>query len=642
MNPFSKYAYWLCVAVLTYTAFFFYPKWEKSGSEATLSWDVCGYYYYLPAIFIYKDLKNVAFHTHLDKKYQYQGGDFYAALPLSSPPSVVEGSTPPLGVGGNALTPPLGAGGLVMKYPSGMAIMYVPAFFAAHLLAKPLGYEADGFSKPYQMVIGIWSLLWAFVGLWFLRKVLLKVRFNDKSVAFTLILYVFATHYLNYAAIDSAMTHSYIFTLYAILLWFILKFEETQVASSLAMTRTAICMGICIGLAALARPTELIVILIPILWGVSNFEGMKMRFAFLKKHISMVFITAAVAFLIGFIQLIYWKYTTGHFIYNSYGPEDKMEWLHTHIIDGMFSARKGWLVYTPAMLFSLIGFVFLYKKRRDYFWTIGIFTVLFIYVSFAHNIWWYGGGLGQRQMIQIYPMLAFPLAAFFDYVLQNKIWRIIVSISMLVCIYLNIWLLYQAHKGGHFEAEYTTPAYLRATLGRWNIPDDTRKLLDNKYDFQGTMLDVNIIYKNDFENDTAQSIVNQNVINGNKSLSVDKQHPYSPKIDIPLLPRSARSDNGSIKNKKWLRATATFRAVSKEWNTWSMMQWIVTLKKGEQEVKSFYLRPHRIMNDGETKKIWLDAKIQRYNFDKISISFWNTDSEKQMLIDDLMVEAFNE
>ena len=634
MNPFSKYAYWLCVAVLTYTAFFFYPKWEKSGSEATLSWDVCGYYYYLPAIFIYKDLKNVAFHTDLDKKYQYQGGDFYAALPLTTTRADVHGKTPPSGVGGQQI--------MVMKYTSGMAIMYAPAFFTAHLLANPLGYEADGFSKPYQMAIGIWSLLWSFVGLWFLRKVLIKVGFNDKSVAFTLILYVLATHYLNYAAIDSAMTHSYIFTLYAILLWLILKFEETQVASSLAMTRTAICMGICIGLAALSRPTELIVILIPILWGVSNFEGMKVRFTFLKKHISMVFITGAVAFLIGFIQLIYWKYTTGHFIYNSYGPEDKMEWLHTHIIDGLFSARKGWLVYTPAMLFSLIGFVFLYKKRREYFWTIGIFTVLFIYVSFAHNIWWYGGGLGQRQMIQIYPMLAFPLAAFFEYILQNKIWRIIVSISMLVCIYLNIWLIYQAHKGGHFEAEYTTPAYLRATLGRWHISDDTRKLLDNKYDFQGSMRDVNIIYKNDFENDTAQSIVNQNVINGNKSLSVDKQHPYSPKIDIPLLPRSARSDNGSIKNKKWLRATATFRAVSKEWNTWSMMQWIVTLKKGEQEVKSFYLRPHRIMNDGETKKIWLDAKIQRYNFDKISISFWNTDSEKQMLIDDLIVETFNE
>ena len=250
MNPFSKYAYWLCVAVLTYTAFFFYPKWGKSGSEATLSWDVCGYYYYLPAIFIYKDLKNVAFHSDLDKKYQYQGGDFYAALPSTVSTSSTEGQAKPM----------------VMKYTSGMAIMYAPAFFTAHLLAKPLGYEADGFSKPYQIAIGIWSLLWSFIGLWFLRKVLLKAQFNDKSVAFTLILYVLGTHYLNYAAIDSAMTHSYIFTLYAILLWLILNFEETP------SVKKALGMGLCIGLAVLARPTELIVIMVPALWGFVGFR----------------------------------------------------------------------------------------------------------------------------------------------------------------------------------------------------------------------------------------------------------------------------------------------------------------------------------------------------------------------------------
>ncbi len=614
MNPFSKYAYWFCVAVLTYTAFFFYPKWEKSGSEATLSWDVCGYYYYLPAVFIYKDLKNIDFHPTLDKKYGYQGGDFYAALALKNPQSAADGQV------------------RVMKYTSGMAIMYAPAFFMAHLLAKPFGYEADGFSKPYQVAIGIWSLLWSFVGLFFLRKVLLKAQFSDKSVAATLILYILATNYLNYAAIDNAMTHSYIFTLYTILLYLILRFEEAP--SVLA----ALGMGICIGLAALARPTELVVVMVPFLWGIAGLKDVATRFHFLKIHIANVFLTALVAFGIGFIQLLYWKYTTGHFIYNSYGPEDKMDWLHPHIVDGLFSARKGWLVYTPVMVFALLGFILLYRNRRSYFWAIGILTLIFMYISFAHNIWWYGGGLGQRQMIQIYPMLAFPFAAFLEFVFAYTWSRFIVGVAALVCIYLNIWLTYQAHKGGHFEAEYTTPAYLRATLGRWDIPDDTRKLLDNKYDYQGEMRGVEILYQNDFEKDTAQNIVNQNVINGVKSLSVDKLHPYSPKFEIPLRMGGLSE---KVKNKKWLRTTATFRATQKEWNTWSMMQWIVTLKRGNQEVKSFYLRPHRIMADGETKRMTLDAKIQRYDFDQIVVSFWNTDSDKQMLIDDLKVEIFD-
>lgn len=604
MNQFSKYSYWLCVLTLILTAFFFYPKWEKSGSEATLSWDVCGYYYYLPAIFIYKDLKKVAFHTDLDKKYQYQGSDFYAALPLKNTPNT--------------------EGVMVMKYTSGMAVMYTPAFFVAHALAESLGYAADGFSKPYQMAIGVWSLLWSFMGLYFLRKVLLKLDFKDKSVGITLFLYVLATNYWNYAAVDNAMTHSYIFTLYVIMLHYLLKFHAKPTYFN------AVVIGKCIGLAVLARPTELLIVLIPLLWGFTN---IKTHLEFLKKNASKIFLTALIIVLIGSVQLLYWKYTTGHFIYNSYGPEDKMEWLHTHILDGLFSARKGWLVYTPVMLFSVIGFYFLFKKRVHYFLAISVLTVLFIYVSFAHNIWWYGGGLGQRQMIQIYPVLALPFAAFWDWVL-NKKWAFSLAFLLSsICIYLNIWLLYQAHKGGHFEAEYTTPAYLRATLGRWNISNDTRKLLDNKYDFQGEAKDIEILFKTNFDSDTLQNIVNQNIINGVKSLSVDKAHPYSPKFEIL---------NTNPNHKKWLRTSATFRATQKEWNTWSMMQWIMTLKKGEQEVRSFYLRPHRIMVDGETKRINLDAKISRYEFDKIVVSFWNTDSDKQMLIDDLEVVLFNE
>ena len=143
MTP-SKIAYFFCIAVLTYANLFFYPKWQKSGGEATLSYDVCGYYYYLPAIFIYNDVKKVTFHEAIDAKYQPQGGGFYSALPSTN-------------------------GNLVMKYTSGMAIMYAPAFFVAHALAAPLGFAADGFSAPYQFAISFWSLLWSFVGLWYLK-----------------------------------------------------------------------------------------------------------------------------------------------------------------------------------------------------------------------------------------------------------------------------------------------------------------------------------------------------------------------------------------------------------------------------------------------------------------------------------------
>ena len=609
MSLFSKNAYWFILLTLTITAFTFYPKWEKSGSEATLSWDVAGYYYYLPAIFIYKDLKKVAFHNDLDKKYGYQGDSFYAALPSTN-------------------------GNMVMKYTSGMAVMYAPAFFTAHLLAKPLGYETDGFTRPYQVAIGVWSLLWALVGLWFLRKVLLKAGFEDKSVGFTLLTIALATNFLEYSAIANAMTHGYIFTLYTVMLWLTMQFYETpQPEGSSGSVFKAFGIGAAIGLIVLARPTELPVIFIPLFWGVSSMKDVSNRLVFFKKNFLQISVAGAMIIGLGMIQLCYWKYVSGHFLYNSYGPEGKMTWLKTHILNGLFSAQKGWLVYTPVMLFSLVGFIFLYKNHKQYFWTIALFTMFFIYVSFAHNFWTYGGGLGQRQMVQIYPLLAFPLAAFFQSISMSKIWSYAVSVACLICLYLNIWLHYQAHRGGHFEPEYTTPAYLRATLGRWDIPLESRKLLDNKYDFTGEKIESKILFKTDFENDTSLQIIdNQQIINGKKSLILNKGNQYSPKIAIPL----------SIGHQKWLRASATFRCVQREGNVWNMTQFILVLKKGEQDVKGFMLRPQRIMNEGETKRIWLDAKVKRYDFDKIIISIWNGGSDKTMVVDDLEVEAFDD
>jgi hypothetical protein len=613
MQSFSKFVYWFCTTTIIILAFTFYPKWEKSGTEAAISWDVAGYYYYLPAIFIYKDLKKVAFHNDLDKKYAYQGSDFYAALPSTN-------------------------GNLVMKYTSGMAIMYAPAFLAAHALATPLGYEADGFSKPYQMAIGVWSLIFSLVGLWILRKVLLKAGFEDKAVGFTLLAIALATNFTEYSAINNAMAHGYIFTLYAIMLWLTMRFYETpSVPKGFGMSQHSIFrafgIGITIGLAILSRPTEMGIIFIPLFWHISNKTDLVNRFLFFKKEYAKILLSAFTIVCIGAIQLIYWKYVSGHFLYNSYGPEGKMEWLNTHILKGLFSAQKGWLVYTPIMLFSLIGFVFLYKKHRPYFWSIFLFTLLFIYISFAHKFWVYGGGLGQRQMIQIYPLLAFPMAAFFEKIRQSKIWSYTVLAASLVCLYLNVWLIYQAHRGGNLDAEYTTPAYLRATIGRFDIPVETRKLLDNKYDFTGEKKDVKVLYKTDYESDTSlQTLDNQLFINGKKSFVLNKEKQYTPKIEIPL----------SIEKQKWLRASATFRCVQREGNVWGMTQFIIVLKKGEQDVKGFFIRPQRILNEGETKRIWLDAKVKRYDFDKIIVSIWNGGSDKTVVVDDVEVEMFND
>ena len=69
MKDISQSTFFLLVAVLLAVTFSF-SKWEKKGKEATLTWDVSGYYLYLPAVFIYGDLRELTFMPDILERYE--------------------------------------------------------------------------------------------------------------------------------------------------------------------------------------------------------------------------------------------------------------------------------------------------------------------------------------------------------------------------------------------------------------------------------------------------------------------------------------------------------------------------------------------------------------------------------------------
>src|ERR1043165_477750 len=124
----SLYAYIISVLLILYASFVFYPRWNKSYTSATISWDASGYYWPLPAFLIYKDWKQQRFADSIINKYQLTP-DFQQAMYFQERQVYL------------------------FRYTFGAAILYFPFFITAHLLAKPLGYDADGFSQPYQFAI---------------------------------------------------------------------------------------------------------------------------------------------------------------------------------------------------------------------------------------------------------------------------------------------------------------------------------------------------------------------------------------------------------------------------------------------------------------------------------------------------------
>ncbi len=600
--PKSLLALSFCFLFLTYMGMGWYPKWKQARTEATLSWDVSGYYLYLPAIFIYQDIKQCGFKDYVLDTY-YPTPDFQQAFKHES-------------------------GNYVMKYSCGQALVFLPAFSVAHLYAQndPI-YKADGFSTPYQLAININSLLVAFLGLLVLRRVLLYY-FSDGVTALVLLVLVVGTNYLDYSAINGAMTHNSLFTIYALLLYTTIHFYRRPTWGG------ALAIGLLVGWAALIRPTELLSCLIPVLWGLSGFtrQAIRERLAFFQKNRQKLLLAVLACGAVGFIQLIYWKYATGDWIVYSY-EEQGFSWLRPHIHGGLISTRAGWLVYTPMMGLALIGFYPLYRQHRQVWTACLVFSLLFIYVTIAWDIWWYGGSLGQRAMVQAYPVLSFPLAAFFVWVGRARArWvKIAVGVIVLAFAYHNIWLTLNAHRGGVLSLGYMTDAYFLRVFWKYREQPFDRKLLDTDEDFKGERRGIESLYFNDFESDTSTAGCALEPIQGDRSLCLNGARQRSRPYRTPF--------DGA--GKKWVRAAADFRIREKEWSTWEMTQFIIRFYRKDEVVKERLIRVHRFLDHGQTRQLYIDSKCPRAPFTHVAVAFYNSGSNKEILIDNLTIEAFN-
>lgn len=590
---YSKFALFFCYIIMGYSAFVFYPKWQKEMTEATLSWDVSGYYMYLPALFIYKDIKQCTFKDSIIQKYS-PTLDFQQAFRHEK------------------------SGNYVMKYSSGQAIVMFPFFVIAHTWASISNtYPNDGFSYPYQVSIGVGMFLLALLGLYFLRKILL-LYFSEKVTAITLLLLVIGTNYLNYSAIDQALTHNALFTIYVLIIWNTIVYYKNHEIKSL------IYSGLLCGLATLIRPTEIISILIPLLWGLNNVEQIKDRVTFIINNFSKAILFAACFFAVVFIQPMYWKLVSNEWLVYSY-QDQGFSWLRPHVKDYMFSYRCGWIRYCPMMILPFLGIIPLFKQKINFI-PVVLLIFLSLYIVTAWDVWDYGSTAG-RAMVQYYPLLSFPFAALISYVNQKWLLKLFFYPIVVLFVYLNIWWVYQAHKGSVHVSEVSKEYYWKM-VGRWTATDDDTKLIDNKHSFTGIMKNPTTIYENFFENDTSQNAVN---IEDNTWIKLNDQFQSTAKYVV----------ENPQNNQEWLRVFANFKCYAKEWDVWKQAQFTLKFSEGNTEIQSNMIRVFRFLYDGAEKEIYLDAKCPS-KWTNVSIEVWNANSHRTLLIDNLRVVTFDE
>lgn len=575
-----------------------------------IAWDVFGYYLYLPALFLHGDLllNDISWIHEIIQHYNNTETLYQAHI----------------GPQGN----------WVMKYSMGLAVIYAPFFFIGHCITLLTDYPADGFSLPYQYALSYGYLLYIIIGIFLLRKVLLKF-FNDKVTTIVLLIIIFGTNYFHVAIFSTAMPHGWLFTIFALILWLTMRWHETF------RMKYAILLGVVMGLAILSRPTEIVCLLIPFLWGVKNKAGIKEKITLFKQYRKHVLAAGLAVFLIGLPQLIYWKLATGSFFYVSYqNPQEGLDLFTPHTLNVLFSFRKGWLVYTPIMIFALIGFYFLRKQYQTVLPSILVYFLFNLWLVSSWTTWWYAQSFSHRALVESYAVLALPLGSFIHHVLNRKVLQktlFFVFAAMLMGLnFLQTWQM----KEGILHGSSMTMAYYLAVFGKTSVTEEDKRLLlihqpfsgedklENEEDYQKKLIGYF-----DYEEGKNSNYTKRFVHSGDYSFRMDKNQVYSPGLKMEF-------EDITDSYYAWIRTTVYVYPmhILKENPASLVIHFSHKGKAYKYKAIDFELKELKLNQWHKISVDYLTPEVRRTS-DTLKVYVWLR-GDKEIYIDDLEVVAF--
>lgn len=407
-------------------------NWGKGSWKHVIISDAKGYYAYLPAIFIHHD-PNLDFAIDVEKKY-YGGTDSTNWVDYRSYTTT---------------------GKYVDKYFCGTAFLQLPFFFTAHLSAHTFGYEADGYSKPYAVMLNVAALVYLGLGLLYLRKLLRSYQASDWLCTLIIVTIVFGTNLFYYSTVEPGMSHVYSFCAVTMFAWYVRMFVLTK------GTRYFVYCSLLLALVVLIRPVNVLVLLwVPVACG--SWAQLRSTLAFPIRNPKLLLVGVLPAILLLSLQLIYFKVATGSFFVYSYATEH-FDFAHPEIINFLFSYRKGVFVYLPVLFLSLFGFIALWRHNKFSAISMMIFLFAVIYVFSSWWNWWYGGSFGMRVMIDMLPFFAL-LLLFVYRLLPKRSYKLAFSSLLMALVLLCQFQTLQYRYGVIHWSEMNKEKYWQAFL----------------------------------------------------------------------------------------------------------------------------------------------------------------------------------
>jgi hypothetical protein len=419
-------------------------QWGKNSWKDIIEADGKGYYAYLPAAFIYRDL-NFTFFDSIEKK--YPNPHIYYDYRIGEENKKAD------------------------KYFAGTAVAMAPFFLIAHFSAGAFGFDADGYSKIYPIMVNVAAIFYLFLGLYYLKKLLRRYKASDNLISFILVAIAFATNIFYYTVCEPAMSHIYSFAFITMFIYFLsLFFADPR-------SKTILIISVLLGMIVLIRPVNgLIILIAPFVSGDKSIftNGL----TYLKKHLFESMMGLMMFLSIVFIQLLIYKIQTGNFLIDSYG-EEKFNWTDPHPLSFLLSYKKGLFIYTPIAFISLLGFYKLFKENKFQFYSLLIFLTLLLYVLSSWWNWWYGGSFSSRVCVEYYAILAILICFTYQRLTlkwSRSLYSVLIVCSIIVCqIQTYQYRYYIIHWEKMDKAHYWR-VFLRVDqLGKENPNEDLLK-----------------------------------------------------------------------------------------------------------------------------------------------------------------------
>jgi hypothetical protein len=351
--------------------------------------DAKGYYAYLPAAFIYQDF-SYSFVEQVEQSYYPADGSLGKDFLVEQP-----------------------NGTKVNKCFPGVSLFYLPFFLLAYFLSFLFVLPLDGYAPLFQWSIAIAHWFYFLWGLLILDRILRArgVEWSHRLIGFAAL--TFASNIFYYLVYDFSVAHVFGFFVCAYFIKLAIDWNQNPRWSLLGW------MTVLLALAVIMRPTNaLFVLMLPLL-----LDGAQIKSFFRQKIAiqSIPWLQLLLAGAVLFIPLLLWKIQTDTWLVYSYG-EERMDFTNPHFFEFLFSVKKGWWFWSPIMFFMTFCAAYFYWKINP--WKGIYFASMILFIAYVFSSWWmwtFGGGLGQRPMIDFYPILVFGFIGFLHVFSKSKI-----------------------------------------------------------------------------------------------------------------------------------------------------------------------------------------------------------------------------